>query len=74
MLTHLKLLDIIYSMPCKIIHLNLLMCLRKMIYMKHYFQNHEEVDINLIEKIRIGFYIPQWKLDILQDIYFNTPE
>ena len=25
-------------------------------------QYHEEVDINLIEKIRIGFYIPQQKL------------
>ena len=37
-------------------------------------QYREEADINLIEKIRIGFYIPQWKLDILQDIYFTTPE
>ena len=37
-------------------------------------QYHEEVDINLIKKIRIGFYIPQQKLDILQDIYFTTPE
>ena len=37
-------------------------------------QYHEKVDINLIEKIRIGFYIPQQKLDILQDIYFTTPE
>ena len=34
----------------------------------------KEVDINLIEEIRIEFYIPQQKLDILQDIYFTTPE
>ena len=37
-------------------------------------QYHGEVDINLIEKIRIGFFIPQQKLDILQDIYFTTPD
>ena len=37
-------------------------------------QYYEEADINLIEKIRIRFYIPQNKLDILQDIYFTTPE